>query len=199
MRPPVSQSLRSIAVVALLLGGGFAGASSCAGAGAPSPPRRVTLDEAVRRTLDAGSARIHAEIRGPGTADRITVTGVASLVTRSAAITSSLPDRAPVEVRMTGDGAWLRPGPDRPWVALPPEAVDVAGAAESWGGLLGRLEAAAAPARRTAPLRATLDGAPATVHLDGEGRIRRVRVDGPDGRLDLHLSDHGIAVEVHPP
>lgn len=197
MRRPPSLSLRSIIAVALLLGGGLAGASSCARQAPPPVAPTVPLDEAVRRTIAAGSARIRAQIRQRPGAAIIVVEGVTSLRTRTSTLVATRPGSDPVEVRTIDDGTWLRTGPREPWIALEPGVVDVAGAVRGWDDLLHRLEPVGRANDRT--LRATHDGAPATVLLDGAGRIRRLRILGRDGELDLRFSDHGLPVEVSRP
>lgn len=192
MRP--SLSLRSILVIALLLAGGFAGASSCAG-DSRTAPRFVPLDEAVRRTVAAGSARLSAEIRDDDGA--VTITGVASLQEPRSAIVAEAPGSPPVEVRVTGRGTWLRPAPDEPWTLLEAGAAPLHGAPPEWVDLLHGLEPVGRPTSRT--LQATHGGAPARLQLDDDGRIRRLRIDTRRGHLDLHLTNHGVAVVVDDP
>ena len=193
MRP--SLSLRSILVVALLLAGGFAGASSCARTSAPAAPDTVSLDEAVARTIAAGSARVAATITND--AGAVTVAGLTSWVEPKASFVTEADGAPPVEVRVTPTGTWLRSRPDRPWTLVDPQLATAAGTATRWSDLLTTLQPAGPSRKRH--LRATHDGGPARIELDGHGRIRRLRIDKASGHLDLRLSDHGTEVEVTDP
>lgn len=196
MRP--SLSIRSTAAVALLLAALFAGAASCATSEAGPARHPANLEEAVRRTLASGSARLRAQIhhRGAGT---VTVTGVTSLREPASTMVAEVAGSAPVEVRVNADGAWLRASAGRPWVPVDRASIEVAGAAQGWGDVLRELRPDGRRPPRHGGIRATLDGAAATVWTDVDGRIRRIVADRRDATLDVRLSDHGLPVEVHAP
>ncbi|HVF31953.1 MAG TPA: hypothetical protein VM933_02850 [Acidimicrobiales bacterium] len=168
----------------------------------PIGPSAVGLEEAVRRTLAAGSARVHASLVAGG--ERVDLSGVVSLTGPGAEVTGTMPGAGPVDVRATADGTWLRTGgPEGAWAAVPPAAARLAAEARSWADLLAGLRPEPGAGRSAAAaggrLRARSSGHPAQVEIDGAGRIRRLVVDRGRTTLDVRLADHGLPVHVQPP
>ena len=180
-----------VVLLAATVAGALAVASPPRGAVAP-----VSLDEAVRRTLASGSARLVASVGGAGS--RVEVTGVTSLVGPEAEVRAVARGGGTVDVRVTAGGSWLRTGgPGAPWTAMPAEAVARAAGERGWADLLGGLEPAGPPRSGVLPARSA--GRPATVELDDRGRIRRLVVEDGPATLDLRLEDFGVPLPVEPP
>ncbi len=156
-----------------------------------APPPRLGVTEAVRRTLAAGSAHVHARVQGRSGQPPVEVDGVTSLRTLEGAVVATGPDGSTTEVRTTAAGAWVRV--EQTWLPVDPDALALAGGTRGWGDLLRRLQ----PTR--SPGRATLDGRPVTLALDEQGRIRRLLVETASGHLDVRFSDHGRPVHVESP
>lgn len=196
MRP--SHSLRS--VLLLLLLGALAMAAAAAlsrstAAPAPAPGQPVALDEAVERTLSAGTARLEADLTTRGSTMHLA--GLTSLTTDDGDLTFTVADApglGPVGVRTVGGATWVRLR-DR-WVDAGhlPAFGDLPG---GWGDYLSGL-AAAGPATGD-PRRAELHGAPAQVWLDDGGRVARVVVTLDGDRFDLRFSDFGVALDLEAP
>ena len=205
-------SLRSIfalVTLAVVLAGGARWAAGGAASVVPSSPAPaavrptvvpavpvVSVEEAVRRTLAAGSAELALTVgaagRPPGE-----VAGTVSRVSPDAVVTASMPGVGEAEVRVRGGEAWLRT--DRaPWQRIEPAALALTGAVRGWGDLLTGLRPMAVSARGQ-PLRATSAGRPAQLWVDHRGRITRLVVEEGPATLDLRLRGHGVDVEVDPP
>jgi hypothetical protein len=175
-----------------------AGSGAVAG-GAPPLDEGRQLQEAVRRTLAAGTARLTATVR-TGSGPAVEVTGVTSLVGPEASVTATMPGAGRVDVRVTGSGAWLRAGGDgAPWARVDPAAVRLAAGTRGWADLLAGLRPTDLAGTTAGVLHATSDGRPATVELDDAGRIRRLVVDHGSASLALRLADHGLPLHVEPP
>ena len=198
MRP--SLSLRSVLLL-LALGAlamaatAYLSRSQAAPVPAPASDQPASLDEAVERTLAAGTARLDAELTTKGVT--MGLAGVISLTTDDGDLTFTVPDEVglgPVGVQTVGGRTWVRLR-DR-WVDAGhlPTFGDLAA---GWGDYIAGLEADG-PASRE-PLRAKLRGTPAQVWLDAEGRVARlvVRLDG--NRFDLRFSDFGVALDLEVP
>lgn len=190
-----SSSLRWLAALVVLLAAAVTGSlvvgSRPGGAVAP-----ISLEEAVRRTLAAGSARLVASVGGAGS--RVDITGVTSLVGPEAEVQAVARGGGRVDVRVTAAGAWLRTGgPEAPWTAVPAGAEVLAAAEQGWAHLLAGLEPAGPPRPGVVPARSA--GRPARIHLDARGRIGRLVIDGGSATLDLRLADFGVPLHVEPP
>lgn len=177
-------------------------APACAGRGRPpeQPRPAELLKRAVLRTLDEGSARVVVRVRSsPGTI--IVVEGVTSLVGPQASVRATVegrPDLPSSGVRVTAEGAWLRLPGSTQWVAVDP-ALAAASPAGSWGGVLGDLGRATDVTGGGRRVTAMVAGGPATVVLDGQGRVWRVHRQHDGLEVSLELSDFGVGVEVDPP
>jgi hypothetical protein len=189
---------------------GVAAAGGLGSAGPPSPlPLSLSLSSAVARTLAAGSARVEATVR-PASGPSVALRGVTSLDGGDADIEARVVGRgvdaaAVAEVRVTGGRAWLRPPGSSDWTPVDPAVTQVTAEAQGWADLLRRLRPSGpsgpTPTRVGAGARrsASVDGAPASVWLDGVGRIVRVRLTRRSAVLDLRLTDFGTDVVVVPP
>lgn len=159
-----------------------------------SPPSEVepvpSLQEAARRTIAAGSARISGTVSAAdGTA--VTFEGVTSFRTsegdlRARTAGAGGDGEASIEVRTTGAGTWLRtPGVDR-WIAVPRHAA-AGGLPTGWGEVLRRLSRSTDASRRT------------DFDVDGRGRIRWMRFSEAGAGVEVAFGDFGVAVTVEPP
>lgn len=176
---------------------------ACSAAGPPADEVAGSdrLRRAVARTLEEGSARVLARVRGTDTGSVVVVEGATSLVGPQAWATATVegaPELGTSEVRVTGAGSWLRPPGSKEWIAVDPGLADASPAA-SWGGLLRELAEATDVTADGPRLTAMAGGAAVTVVLDGEGRITRVHQRGEGTEISLELSDFGVRVEVEPP
>jgi hypothetical protein len=191
----------------------------------PSFGRRSAPDalrRAVAATLAARSSDVVARLSGPSTGVVVEVHGVTSFVeplarytTASGLATTRLPPAPsglpamPTEVRVRGQTAWIRAGPDGPWTAIAPGSALGPVGHPSWVDLFRSLVATPTHARWHSPTRrqagtgtiATIvDGQPATVDLDQRGRIRALRLEKGAGVVfELELSNLGTEVVVMPP
>jgi hypothetical protein len=159
-----------------------------AGAGTPEPPAPAALRDAVRATVQAGSARLDATVTSR--AMSVHLRGVTSLVTDDADVEVD----GGIEVRAAGGRSWVRPGLRAAWseVGEPDPA-----AAVSWRDLLDDV-AGATDARWTGRRAITAGGA--TVAIDDAGRIEHVRLPRPGGVVfDVAFHDFGAPVELAPP
>jgi hypothetical protein len=198
MRPSPSHSLRSVLVL-LALGAlamaatAYLSRSAAAPTPASDPP--VSLDEAVERTLAAGTARLDAELTTKGVT--MELAGVISLTTDDGDLTFTVPDEVglgPIGVRTVGGSTWVRV--DDRWLDAGhlPTFGDLAA---GWGDYVAGLEADG-PASGE-PRRATLRGTPAQVWLDDEGHVARLVVSLSGNRFDLRFSDFGVALDLEAP
>jgi hypothetical protein len=140
-------------------------------------PRRLAPDElpkAVGRTIAGRSARLEATYTPPS-GPPVTITGHLSFVGPESDIAAAVIGEPPAAVRVTADGAWLRPPGAHEWTPVSMAEVSGAAAARGWSDLLS-----------------TLRGSDA-VWVDGGGRIVRVR---RGSSLDLRFSDFGVGVGV---
>lgn len=198
MRPTPSHSFRSI-VLLLALGAlamaatAFLSRSTAAPAPAEQAPP-VPLDEAVERTLAAGTARLDGELTARGA--RLAVQGVTSLTTADGDLTFEIDDGrvGPIGLRTIDNRDWIQIRGQ--WIDARdlPEAGDLPG---GWGDYVRGLTAAG-PATDD-PRRAELHGAPAQVWVDEHGRVARVIVTLDGDRFDLRFSDFGVALDLEPP
>lgn len=179
-----------VGLVSLVMAGFVAGTVSAAGrrkpapaaagrAAGPSAGRAVAV--AVERTLSAGSARIDAEY-APASGPTVRITGSTSFVGPEVDVVAAVGGEPGAAVRVTAEGAWLRPPGTDTWTPIPLEQVSVA-ASRGWGDVLRSLD----PSDE--------------VHIDRLGRIVRARIarDRDGGSLDLRFSEFGTDVPSEPP
>lgn len=198
MRPTPSHSLRSVLVLLAL--GALAMAATAylsrtTPAPAPAPDEQIPLDEAVERTLAAGTARLEADLTTRGSTMHLT--GLTSLTTDDGDLTFTVADEpglGPIGVRTVGGATWVRLR-DR-WVDAGhvPAFGDLPG---GWGEYVAGL-AGASPATDE-PRRAELHGRPAKVWLDDGGRVVRIVVTLDGDRFDLRFSDFGVPLDLEVP
>jgi hypothetical protein len=196
---------RAVVVVVVLVAGALVGSAVLARTGTAagggdhrSMPVSVSVEEAVRRTLATGSARLTATVRSRPGAPAVDVTGVTSFGDGRSDVVARSP-AGEVGVRVAEGRAWLRSGAGGAWTAIDPAATELSGTAEGWGDLLSALRRGPSGAA-AGTLAVTHDGATGTIDLDGAGRIRRLRLDqGTGRRLDLQLDDFGTEVDVEVP
>lgn len=155
---------------------------------------------AVARTRAAGSARVVGRFT-PSSGPPVLLEGRTSLVGAASSVTARAGPGGAVasEVRVVADGrAWVRVAGSSSWTSVDPAAVALVAGARGWGDLLGRIVAVGPPVDGAVP--ATVDGAPARLWLDGDGRISRLRMGrAGGGTLDVRLLDFGTEVDVVPP
>jgi hypothetical protein len=161
-----------------------------------------------------------AHVSGPTTGLVIEIHGVTSFVeplarfttasglattTRTPPVTPGLA-AMPTEVRVRGQTAWIRAGPDGPWTTIDTGSALGPVGQPSWADLFRSLAARPDRARWRSPangrptITTIVDGHQATVDLDRLGRIRGIRLEKGAGVVfELELSDLGTEVVVVPP
>lgn len=171
-----------VALAALVALTSVVGARSSGPASRAVLPAAVPHSVAVERTLAAGSARIDATYQ-PARGPTVSITGRISLVGPESEVSAAVGDEPAADVRVTADGAWLRPPGSGSWSAV--SADQVAGTADTrgWGDVLRRLDPSS------------------DVRTDAAGRIEWFRVarDRRGGTLEARLSDFGTEVNAVPP
>lgn len=172
---------------------------------APSPRASArhrptpTLADAVDATLAEGSARL------AGTATSVDGTsvdldGVTSFSTPDAVLFArGGANEEAIEVRTTANGSWLRAPSLGRWIPVEATAAMTPGTGGGWADVLARLRDAPSPRRSGRRFEVVVEGEPAIAHVDGEGRIRRVRLERRQQVVDVAFSDFGVAVVVEPP
>ncbi len=162
-------------------------------------PPAATLAVAVDRTLAAGSARLAGTATSPdGTS--VDLEGVTSFTTPDAVLFArSGPDEEPIEVRTTSSGSWLRSPSLGGWIELEATSARTPTSADGWADALARLRDAPSPRRSGRRFDVEIEGEPAVVHVDDDGRIRRIRLERRAQVIDVTFSDFGVTVDVVPP
>ena len=196
MRP--SHSLRSVLLLLALGALAMAAAAFLSrSAAAPAPAEQappVPLDEAVARTLAAGTARLEGELTARGA--RLEVRGVTSLASTDGDVTFEVDDAGlgPIGVRTVDGHDWIQVRGQ--WIDARdlPEARDLPG---GWGDYLAGLTADGPASEQ--PRRAELRGAPARVWVGEDGRVARLVVTLDGDRFDLRFSDFGVVLDLEVP
>jgi hypothetical protein len=155
----------------------------------------VPVDEAVRRTVAEGTARVQLVVRRNDTGvAAVTVSGVAALSRDDADLAVQVRGHpgGPARLRILGEEAWIG-SDDLPLRPVPVAALR-GSSATSFHSMLQQLQA---DPKATGGV--TLAGHPATVELDDRGRIRRVRVRRPSGTFDLRLDGYDEDLAIVPP
>lgn len=167
-------------------------------AAADRPPA-TTLADAVDATLREGSARLvgtATSADGPS----VDLEGVTSFTTPDAVLFArSGPDEEAIEVRTTPTGSWLHSPSMGGWIELGSTSAPTPSAANGWADVLTRLRDAPSARRSGRRFELEVEGEPASVHVDDEGRIRRIRLERRAQIIDVTFSDFGVAVEVEAP
>jgi len=163
------------------------------------PRSVVTLADAVDRTIAGGSARL----RGTATSadgTSVELEGVTSFTSADAVLFArNGGDEAAIEVRTTAAGSWLRAPSLGRWIPLEATSDVAPGTNGGWADVLARLRRAPASRRSGRRFEVVVEGEPAVAYLDGNGRIRRLRLERRQQVVDVTFSDFGVAVDVEPP
>jgi hypothetical protein len=154
-------------------------------------PASQRLDDAIDRTLSAGTARVVARVSSPGRGP-VEIRGVVSLLGPEEQLSATGAGEAGYELRRGADGAWIRrAGHD--WTPAP--AATAAGSQGTWASIIVELRTMTAVRFDVGShtFRGRLGGRPVTVRLASDGRIRAIRT----GTLAIDLRDPGA--DLPPP
>lgn len=162
-------------------------------------PPATTLAAAVDRTLAAGSARLAGTATSPdGTS--VDLEGITSFATPDAVLFArSGPAEEAIEVRTTSTGSWLRSPSLGGWIELEATSALTPTSADGWADVLARLRHAPSPQRSGRRFDVEVEDEPVVVHVNDDGRIRRIRLERHAQVIDVTFSDFGVTVDVDPP